>query len=92
MAIPPGSFDLAPLIPAIAILVWGGLRLMSGPFGQALVERLRGSAGEELREDVELLREDLGRLSGELVEMREQLEFTERMLAQGKVPPVSTPV
>jgi len=83
MEIPPGAFDLAPLIPVVAILIFGMVKVIRSPIGLALARRLEGGseggATEQRLADVE---EALDRVSGELAETRERLEFTERLLAR----------
>ena len=61
MQIPSGALDLAPLVPVVAILVWGFLRTMRGPIGQALADRLRGSGGDDMAGELEALRAPTGR-------------------------------
>lgn len=84
MEIPPGAFDLAPLIPVVAILVFGVIKLFRSPVGLALARRLEGGVaeGEDVERRVAELEDAFDRVAGELAETRERLEFTERLLAR----------
>lgn len=83
MEIPAGAFDLAPLIPVVAILVYGLVKLIRSPIGTALARRLEGQSGDgETEQRLTEVEEALDRVSGELAETRERLEFTERLLAR----------
>ena len=73
--------DLAPLIPVTAILVWGVLRVLKGPVGHALADRLRGSHGDDVQGDIAALREEVTALRAELDETHERIDFTERLLS-----------
>ena len=76
---------LALSIPIISILTFGAIFISRGPIGQAMARRLSGHAAEpsdeilELREQVELLRTEIG-------DVQERLDFTERLLARGRDP------
>ena len=72
MQIPSGALDLAPLVPVVAILVWGFLRTMRGPIGQALADRLRGSGGDDMAGELEALREEIVALRADLEETQER--------------------
>jgi hypothetical protein len=73
-------------ILAIIFIFGGGtaIVLSFSPVGRALAARIRGEArppqlDEELRAEVDLLRQDVA-------ELQERLDFTERMLAQQSDP------
>lgn len=87
MQIPGGALDLAPLIPVVAILVWGFLKTMRGPIGQALADRLRGSSSDDMAGELEALREEVVALRADLEETQERQDFSERLLSQGSMPP-----
>ncbi|HEY7684245.1 MAG TPA: hypothetical protein VH879_16490 [Gemmatimonadales bacterium] len=98
MDIPPGAWDLAPLIPVVAILVFGSLLVLRSPLGQALAERLRGTARPGV-DDVHFLsdtRLEVESLQRRVTELEERLDFAERLLARGRTqneePPIPTPV
>lgn len=66
------------------ILIFGVVKVMQGPVGQALARRIHGRGGaEDLSGEVAQLREDLHAVRGELAEVQERLDFTERLLARG---------
>ena len=73
------------LIPITFFLTIGMVLLGRGEIGRAIAHRIRGGAGAwepevtRLREEVEALRRELG-------ETQERLDFTERLLAQGREP------
>lgn len=54
MNIPDSAWDLAPLVLVAAILVFGFLRTLRSPLGQALVLRVRGTTRASAH-DVNLL-------------------------------------
>lgn len=88
MAIPPGAYDLAPLIPVVGILVFGFLKALNGPVGQAMSDRLRGTA-QPNPHDAELLADTLHeveQLNRRVLEVEERLDFTERLLARAEPP------
>lgn len=92
MVIPPGAWDLAPLIPVVAILVFGFLRVLHSPLGQALAERARGTTATSA-DDANLLfdtRQEVEGLNRRMVELEERLDFTERLLARGQMEPQET--
>jgi hypothetical protein len=95
MAIPPGAWDLAPLIPVVGILVFGFLRALQSPLGRALADRARGSdlADPDLLADT---RQEVENLQRRTLELEERLDFAERLLARGRAeveaPESPTPV
>ena len=85
MHIPSGAFDLLPLIPVAAIIVWGVAWTIRSQIGHAIAERIRGSSGE-LQEEVMHLREEMAQLRAELELTNERVDFSERILTQGNTP------
>ncbi len=74
-----GPFDLA----AFAILIFGLVKIFTGPVAHAVGDRIRGrSSGEP---DPALLAE-VDQLRGRLAEVEERLDFAERLLAQAREP------
>ena len=86
--------DLIPLIGMftgiISVVVIGlaVVKVAHSPIGQALARRLggRGSDADSdaLRGEVAELRDTVGDLQTRLVEAEERLDFSERLLAQGR--------
>ncbi len=74
--------DLGPLIPIVAILVGGFLMISRGPMGRAYANRMRGS-DEDVQRQLAHLTDEVARLSQELSETQERVDFTERLLARG---------
>ena len=75
------------LIPIVLFIVGGLVGLAVSPIGQAIAKRIAGGGGgdvEALRGDVADLRAELDARLGQLDEMQERLDFTERALAQVK--------
>jgi hypothetical protein len=75
-------------IPILGIVAWTAVRIL-GPVGQALSRRLGGGSegGAALLERrVDQLAEELELVRSQLVEAHERLDFTERLLAQGRPP------
>jgi hypothetical protein len=74
-------------IPLLGIMAWTAVKIL-GPLGQAFAQRMgSGEAGAPLLEQrVDQLSEELEQLKAQLAETHERLEFTERMLAQGRMP------
>jgi len=71
--------------------VWGGVRVAHGPLGQALAHRLRGRSGDaELSGEVAELREQVDLLRRQLEETQERMDFAERLLSQ-RPPTVAIP-
>ena len=68
-------------------LVFGGataVGLAFSPIGRALADRICHRGG--LSEPDPPVQEELARLRGDVAELQERLEFTERVLAQRKEP------
>jgi hypothetical protein len=86
MDIPPGAWDLAPLIPVVAILVYGFLRLLRSPLGQAIADRVRGTPRTSAH-DSDLLsdtHQEVESLNRRVLELEERVDFAERILARGQ--------
>jgi predicted nuclease with TOPRIM domain len=67
-------------IPVVAIVFGGLQKLMRLRIEEAKVRA--GGLGEGGEEELRALRDDLERLRGEVGEMQERLDFTERLLAR----------
>ena len=99
--------DWAPVVGVSAIAISAGAAVvLRGPIGKALAQWIGGWSHNEakwieakMREagggasvDVEQLRSEVDELRGQLAEVRERLDFTERMLARSReaerLPPV----
>ena len=74
-------------VPILAIMAWAAVKIF-GPLGQSLALRLGGGAhgNPQLEDRIERLAEELDQVKGELAETHERLDFTERLLAQGRTP------
>jgi hypothetical protein len=70
-------------------LIFGVVRVMHSPVGQALARRIQGKGvdDEDLRSEVGYLREQLEEVQRQLGETQERLDFTERMLTRGRTTP-----
>ncbi len=73
-------------IPIWAIAVWGGMMIFRGPFGKALSTRVAGQAMDGPVEVPPELYGELDELRARLGELEERVDFSERLLAQGKEP------
>lgn len=69
-------------------LIFGVVKIASGPVGQALGRKIqgKGTEDEDLRHEVAWMREQLEEVQGQLVETQERLDFTERLLTQRAEP------
>ncbi|MGH7630663.1 MAG: hypothetical protein ACREOF_15025 [Gemmatimonadales bacterium] len=68
-------------------IIFGVVQLTKGPVGQALARRIQGRSAEadgEILAELSELRDEVEALRGSLEETRERLDFTERMLSQGR--------
>lgn len=76
------------LIPITFFLTVGGVFLARGEIGKAIAHRIRGGAptDEAVHAEVIELRGELEAVRRELAETQERVDFTERMLAQGRAP------
>ena len=94
---PPNYPDpnlLAPLVQeAVVILVAVIAAIIIsvkvlGPVARALARRIEGKSGDpDLRAELDLLREqvvELDQVRGRVLELEERVEFTERLLAEGR--------
>lgn len=71
------------------LMAWGVVQIARGPLGQALARRIQGSHGSadsELFAEMQQLREQVDQLQQQLIETQERVDFTERLLAQGRTP------
>lgn len=77
-----GAFGV--FIPIIGMLIGGFVIFARSDIGKALAHRLSGSAAAqpELVNELEALRREVDGLRGELSEVQERLDFTERLIAQ----------
>ena len=69
--------DLIGLITVVSAVVF--VKLLRGPLGQAIADRLRGTAPPDSG-----VLEELEAVKARLAEVEERLDFAERMLAQGE--------
>ena len=87
--------DLIPILGmvtgmlSVAVIGFAVVKVAHSPIGQALARRIGGRAGSDadndaLRGEVAELRETVGDLQHRLVEAEERLDFSERLLAQGR--------
>jgi hypothetical protein len=72
-------------IPLLGIMAWAAVKIL-GPVGQALSRRLAGTGDAELEHRLEDLAQELDQVKAQLAETHERLDFTERLLAQARVP------
>lgn len=72
-------------ILAILLIFGGGtvIAVSFSPIGRAIAERIRGRQ-EVVPEPDHALYEELDRVRGELAELQERVDFTERLLARGR--------
>lgn len=67
--------------------IWGAVRVAHGPLGQALARRLQGRGGDtELSGEVAELRDQLEMLRHQLEETQERVDFAERLLSRQPSP------
>ena len=90
-----GPDELIPLVGMftgiVTMLVMGTVivRVAQSQIGQAIARRIHGKSGpaeEELRGELDELREQVTALEHRLAESEERLDFTERLLTRGKEP------
>jgi hypothetical protein len=67
------------MLVLIALTV-GMVKLLTGPIGIAIGDRIRGGQGEVRSQE---LAAEVNRLQARLSEVEERLDFAERMLARG---------
>ena len=85
--------DMVPIFGMITgtlmtgLVILGGVMVFRGPVGQAIARRIQGRGGEmeqELVHEVQALREQDLTLEHQIGELDERLDFSERLLAQGR--------
>lgn len=83
--------DMVPIFGMItgtimtAMMVIGAVMIFRGPVGQAIGRRIHGGRGDAdgvLLAEVDQLRDHLAALEGQVGELGERLDFTERLLAR----------
>ena len=77
---------LALSIPIISILTFGAIFISRGPIGQAMARRLSGHSADEPSDEILELREQVELLRTEIGDVQERLDFAERLLARGRDP------
>jgi hypothetical protein len=68
------------------VLIFGGGTLIAisfSPIGRAIAERIRGGAALEPAPDPAVY-DELDRMRGELAELQERVDFTERLLSKSR--------
>lgn len=90
----PGEF--VPLFGMLTGLIvtglffWSGVQVFRGPIGQAIARRINGRSGDalapEIVDELRQLHEQVDALQHQLAETQERVDFTERLLAQGRAP------
>jgi hypothetical protein len=78
-----GSFGVFIPIIALSIPVVAMLTRSMQRMAQLRVEEARIRAGSSGDEEIQQLRDEVERLRGEMVEIQERMDFTERLLARG---------
>ena len=68
------TIALIAIVLAVALV-----RIFKGPFGQALADRIRGTAPPQ-----HVVADELETVKARLAEVEERLDFAERMLAKGE--------
>ena len=68
------TIALIAIVLAVALV-----RMVKGPFGQALADRIRGTAPPQ-----HVVADELETVKARLAEVEERLDFAERMLAKGE--------
>lgn len=67
------------------LLIFGGGTLIAisfSPVGKAIADRIRGHGGQ--RESDPAVYDELERMRGEMAELQERVDFTERLLARSR--------
>ena len=72
-----GNNDTIALIAVVLAVAL--VRVFKGPFGQALADRIRGTAPPQ-----HVVADELETVKARLAEVEERLDFAERMLAKGE--------
>jgi hypothetical protein len=85
--------DLVPIFGMItgviisAAFFWGLVKVAQSPVGEALARRIQGRHGgpdPELLAELSQLRDQVEALQNQLYEAQERIDFTERLLTQGR--------
>ena len=71
----------AGIVIAIIVFILGMAKILRGPVGEALADRVRH--GQRTRADATLMA-DVDELKARLAEVEERLDFAERLLAAGR--------
>jgi hypothetical protein len=71
-------------ILAIVLIFGGGtaIAISFSPIGRAIAERIRGALPEPAADPA--IYEELERMRGEMAELQERVDFTERLLAKSR--------
>jgi hypothetical protein len=80
-------FGMITGIITTAAFFWGMVKVAQSPIGEALARRIQGRHGgydPELTAEVAALRDQVEALQGQVIETQERLDFTERLLTQGR--------
>ncbi len=67
--------------------VWGIVKVAQSPIGEALARRIQGRHGgpdPELAAELSQVRDQVDGLQQQLYEAQERIDFTERLLTQGR--------
>lgn len=75
-------------VPVGILSVIGAAVVLRGPVGKALARRLEGGASQPPPEEVLL---ELDELRQRMLELEERVDFSERLLAQGRSTPDAAP-
>jgi hypothetical protein len=70
-----------------AAFFWGLVKVAQSPVGEALARRIQGRHGgpdPELLAELSQLRDQVEALQNQLYEAQERIDFTERLLTQGR--------
>jgi hypothetical protein len=81
----------AAAIPIWAIAAWAGMMIFRGPFGRAIADRVGGRSPDGPAELPSEVYGELDELRGRLVELEERVDFSERLLTQGRAPSTLDP-
>ena len=75
---------MAGTIPILGIMGWTVVKIL-GPIGQAWGRRIAGGADGDLSDRrFDMLMHELEQVKAQLAETHERLDFTERLLSQGR--------
>lgn len=82
-------FGMVTGIITTGLFFWGIVQVARSPVGQAFARRIQGRYGNsdpELLAEVSHLRDQVDVLQQQLTETQERVDFTERLLSQGRAP------